>query len=220
MFNNSMRPIILASASPRRQALIRLLQQPVSVQVAAVDEESITHPDPAINVVETARLKAETVAATMEEDTLIIAADTTVALDGEMLNKPADPVEARDMLRRLRGRTHQVHTGIALLESGTGRTVTTVSTTDVVMRAYDDDEIDAYVASGDPLDKAGAYAIQHRGFHPVSALEGCYTGVVGLSLCRLAQALQEVGLGVSLPVATATHNYQACPICLSLLDLF
>ena len=213
-----MRPIILASASPRRQALIRLLRQPVRVQVAAVDEETITHPDPAVNVVETARLKAQAVAATTGEDVLIIAADTTVALDGEMLNKPADPAEARLMLRRIRGRAHQVYTGIALLENTSGRTVTTLSKTDVFMRPYDDEEIDKYVASGDPLDKAGAYAIQHSGFRPVAALEGCFTGVVGLPLCRLAEALNDLGIEFSLPVAVGSHDYQECPVCLSLLD--
>lgn len=211
-------PIILASASPRRQALIRLLRRPIHVQVADVDEESVTHPDPAVNVVETARLKAETVAAQLREPALIIAADTTVALGREMLNKPAGPAEARAMLRRLRGRTHQVHTGIALLDTAQERSATTVSTTEVTMRAYTDAEIAAYVASGDPLDKAGAYAIQHSGFRPVAALEGCFTGVVGLSLCRLLAALDQVGVDLSLPVARASHDYEACPLCLSLLD--
>lgn len=214
-----MEPIILASASPRRQALIRLLQRPVRVQIADVDEESITHPDPAVNVVETARLKAEAVAAaTTTENALIIAADTTVALEGQMLNKPDTPAQAQAMLRRLRGRSHQVYTGIALLQTENGRTVTTVSKTDVTMRPYSEEEIATYVATGDPLDKAGAYAIQHSGFRPVAALNGCFTGVVGLSLCRLLNALHEIGLTVSLPVAAETHDYQACPICLSLME--
>lgn len=213
-----MEPIILASASPRRQALIQLLQRPVRVQIADVDEESITHPDPAVNVVETARLKAEAVAATTTENALIIAADTTVALEGQMLNKPDTLARAHAMLRRLRGRSHQVYTGIALLQTENGRSVTTVSKTDVTMRSYSEEEIATYVATGDPLDKAGAYAIQHSGFRPVAALDGCFTGVVGLSLCRLMNALHEIGLTVSLPVATETHDYQACPICLSLME--
>jgi septum formation protein len=213
-----MRPIILASASPRRQALIQLLQRPVHVRVAEVDEESVTHPAPTINVIETARLKAEAVAAVTAEDALIIAADTTVALAGQMLNKPADPAEAAAMLRQLRDRTHQVHTGIAILETATGRTATAASTTEVTMRAYSDAEIAAYVATGDPLDKAGAYAIQHTGFRPVAALEGCYTGVVGLSLCRLAELLQALGMQVSLPVAAGTNDYRACPVCLTLVE--
>ena len=213
-----MDPIILASASPRRQALIRLLQRPVRIQIADVDEESITYPEPAVNVVETARLKAQSVAAVTREDALIIAADTTVALEGQMLNKPDGPAEARAMLRRLRGRTHQVHTGIALLETKSGRTITTVSTTEVNMRPYNDEEIAAYVATGDPLDKAGAYAIQHSGFRPVAAFDGCFTGVVGLSLCRLIEALQELGVAISLPVATTAHDYRACPLCLSLVE--
>ena len=187
------------------------------IQVADVDEGSVTHPDPAVNVAQTARLKAEAVAATAPATAVVIAADTTVALGNEMLNKPADAAAARAMLRHLRGRSHRVHTGIAAIEVGSGRLVTEVATTTVVMRPYGDDEIDAYVASGDPLDKAGAYAIQHPGFRPVARLQGCYTCVVGLSLCRLANALRCLGLTLNLPVATATHNYRECATCLALL---
>lgn len=207
---------ILASASPRRQALMRLLQRPVRVQVADVDEDSIDTADPAVNVVETARLKAETVAAKTAGAAVIVAADTTVALGQEMLNKPAGPEEAVAMLRRLRGRVHQVHTGIVVLTLPERRLAATVSTTDVAMRDYSDEEIAAYVASGDPLDKAGAYAIQNPAFHPVAALNGCFTGVVGLSLCRLSEALAALGISVTLPLAI--HDTAACPTCLALVD--
>lgn len=192
----------------------------MSVRPASVDEDSVTHPDPAVNVVRTARLKAEAAASLSadEADKIVIAADTTVALDGEMLNKPGDTVDARATLRRLRGRTHQVHTGLVLLDAGRGRTVTAVTTTDVAMRDYGDDEIDAYVATGDPLDKAGSYAIQHAGFRPVARLSGCYTGVVGLPLCRLVRTLRELGVGVDLPVATGRADYRACATCRQLLD--
>ena len=213
-----MQELILASASPRRHALIRLLGRAVSIRPVAVDEESITYPDPAVNVVRTARLKAETAANALDEAAIVIAADTTVALGDEMLNKPAGPSAARAMLRRLRGRTHQVHTGLVVLQTGTERTVTAVSTTDVTMRRYTDAEIDAYVASGDPLDKAGSYAIQHAGFRPVARLDGCYTGVVGFPLCRLTAALRELGASVDLPVATESGDYRDCAICLQMLD--
>ncbi|MDX1664650.1 MAG: Maf family protein [Candidatus Promineifilaceae bacterium] len=209
---------ILASASPRRQALIQLLQRPVEVCVADVDESSVSDPDPAVDVVETARLKAEAVAQELVEPALIVAADTTVALHGEILNKPASPAAARRMLNRLRSHTHHVHTGLVLLDTERGQIQQTVSTTAVTMRNYSEEEVAAYVATGDPMDKAGAYAIQHRGFRPVARLDGCYSGVVGLSLCRLSEALAKMGVVVNLPVATEQHDYRNCTTCLALLD--
>lgn len=203
--------LILASASPRRQALIHLLGYPVEVRVADVDELSVTDPDPARNVVETARLKAEAVAATVTGAGVIIAADTEVALDGQLLGKPAGAADATRMLQQLRNRTHQVHTGIVVCRLPDGKMATTVSTTDVTMRDYTDAEIAAYVASGDALDKAGAYAIQSASFRPVARLDGCYTGVVGFSLCRLSQALQAIGVRVSLDVAD--HETARCITC-------
>ncbi len=207
--------LILASSSPRRQVLIRLLGYPVEVRVADVDELSVTDPDPARNVVATARLKADTVAATVTGAAVIIAADTEVVLDGRLLGKPSGPAEATRMLQQLRNRTHQVHTGIVVLRRPDGALATAVSTTDVTMRDYGDAEIAAYVASGDPLDKAGAYAIQSASFRPVARLDGCYSGVVGFSLCRLSQALQAVGVPVSLDVAD--HEAARCPTCLQMM---
>ncbi len=206
--------LILASASPRRQALIRLLGYPTVVYVPDVDEDSIVEPDPARNVAATALLKAEAVAATVTGAAVIVAADTTVALGDEMLNKPADAAAATQMLRRLRGRTHQVHTGIVVLSLPDGRTASAVSSTDVTMRDYSDAEIEAYVRSGDPLDKAGAYAIQNSAFRPVASFAGCFSGVVGLSLCRLCQALRAID--VPAPLDVADHDTAECPTCLDL----
>lgn len=186
------------------------------IQVPDVDEDSVDHADPAHNVVETARLKAEAVAATAAGEVVIVAADTTVALGREMLNKPANADEARQMLQRLRGRTHQVHTGIVVMVLPERRIASAVSTTDVTMRDYSDAEIEAYVASGDPLDKAGAYAIQNAAFRPVEALAGCFTGVMGLSLCRLSQALQAAGIVTGLDVAD--HDTTRCPTCFAFVD--
>jgi MAF protein len=193
---------------------MRLFGQPVEIWTADVDEDSVTHPDPALNVIATAALKAEEVAKRAPADAVIIAADTTVALDGQMLNKPADAAEARQMLRQLRGRTHQVHTGIVVIDQATGIEVTDVATVDVPMRDYSDDEIEAYIATGDPMDKAGAYAIQHTHFRPVAWLAGCYSAVVGLPLCHLARALRRVGLspGVDIADACQAHHQYACPI--------
>ncbi len=187
---------ILASQSPRRRELIQLLGFPFQVMVADVDEDSVTDPDPAVNVVQTARLKAthiaaQLVGASFSPQTLILAADTTVAFAGEMLNKPANAAEARVMLQRLGSRQHEVHTGFVLLNPANGREYYGVSTAVVTMRPYTTEEIDAYVATGDPLDKAGAYAIQHPVFKPVAHLAGCYCNVMGLPVCELIVALEQ-----------------------------
>jgi len=206
--------LILASASPRRQELIPFLGLPWRVMVARVDEESVSHPDPALDVIATARLKAAEVVSRAPAGALVIAADTTVVLDGLRLNKPADPEEAREMLRRLRGRTHHVHTGIVVVDKDRDRWISDVATVEVPMRDYSPSEIDAYVASGDPLDKAGAYAIQHPGFHPVTQLSDCYAAVVGLPLCHLARALRHLGPPVNGDVAARCqeHHRYPCPV--------
>lgn len=206
--------LILASASPRRQELVRLLGLLWEVQVAEVDETIVDDPNPGRNVVQTAWLKANAVARSVKPNSFILAADTTVALGAQMLNKPADAFEARAMLRMLRGRTHQVHTGIVLIDLAGRRAVEDLASVDVPMRAYGDDEIETYVASGDPLDKAGAYAIQHEGFRPVSHLAGCYAAVVGLPLCHLTRALRALGLNPRTDVAAACrdHHRYNCPV--------
>lgn len=185
---------ILASQSPRRHELIQLLGFPFQVMAANVDEDSIITPDPTRNVVQTAWLKATKIVeqlntAVFPSQTLILAADTTVAFAGEMMNKPANEQDARQMLQRLRDTQHEVHTGFVLLEPGSGRKWEGVSTAVVTMRPYADAEIEAYVATSDPLDKAGAYAIQHPQFRPVAQLQGCYCNVMGLPICDLIIAL-------------------------------
>ena len=206
--------LILASASPRRQELISFLGLPWRVMVARVDEESVSHPDPAQDVIATARLKAADVVARAPGGAIVIAADTTVALDGRCLNKPAGPAEAREMLMQLRGRIHHVHTGIVVVDKDNDRWLSDVASVPVPMRRYTRAEVENYVASGDPLDKAGAYAIQHPGFQPVSGLSDCYAAVVGLPLCHLARALGRLGVRVPADVAglcQAHHGYQ-CPV--------
>ncbi len=193
--------LILASASPRRQALLRLLDYPFTVVVSGVDEDLHLDNDPPTYVARTARHKAEAVAHSLNlpisslqspQRHIIIAADTTVALGDTILGKPTNPAEARDMLRALRGRTHDVHTAVCVLEPAVGRELVFVHTAAVTMRDYSYAEIDAYIATGDPFDKAGAYAIQHPAFSPVAALAGCYLGVVGLSLCDLIPLLRQL----------------------------
>ncbi len=209
--------LILASQSPRRRELIKLLGHPVRGVSADVDESLVTEPDPAVNVVGTARLKAVKIAEQWRQsndkcDVVIVAADTTVALANEMLGKPADVADARRMLRALRGRSHEVHTGVVLLALKTGREVSGVNTAVVTMRDYSDAEIETYIASGDPMDKAGAYAIQHPTFRPAARLDGCFTGVMGLSVCHLLHLFSQLDLTIQadLTAVTAAHQHFPC----------
>lgn len=205
---------ILASGSPRRQELIKLLGIPWQVMVADVDETSIDHPDPAVNAVQTARLKAEAVSPLAPPDAVIIAADTIVVLDNQVMEKPVGEAEARRMLKQLRGRTHQVFSGITIINKATNQMVTDLAQMSVPMRQYSDEEIEAYIATGDPLDKAGAYAIQHAGFHPVEKFSDCFAGVVGLPLCHLVRSLHKIGILVQVDIAAACqayHHYE-CPV--------
>ncbi len=154
-------------------------------------------------------------------DAIIIACDTIVVLDGELMGKPRDAVEASAMLHRLREQpSHTVYSALTLLQPATGRSLTDVAQTQLTMRSYSDAEIATYVASGDPLDKAGAYAIQHPGFHPVAALQGCYANVIGLPLCHLTRCLRALGTKVprDVPAACQTHTGRHCPVHATILD--
>ncbi len=209
--------LLLASQSPRRRQLLGLLGYPFDVFVTDVDEDLHLAAGPAEYVRRTAAQKAEAAARAFAQPrprTLLIAADTTVALDGAILAKPADEADARRMLTALRGRAHQVHTGLCVVDLADGREASTVHTTAVTMRDYSAAEVDAYVATGDPLDKAGAYAIQHGGFRPVAALDGCYLTVVGLSLCGLIALLREFGVPcrASRAALLAAHDGFPCPL--------
>jgi MAF protein len=185
--------LILASNSPRRQELLGVLGLPFVVRVAAVDELQQVCETPATMVVRLARAKAQAVP--LDKDELLIAADTTVDLEGEVLGKPGDEAGARRMLEALRGRPHAVHTGIVLRQADLlhGELVSTC----VVMRPYEKPDLAAYLASGSPLDKAGAYGIQDQPFAPVERIAGCYLNVMGLPLCHVARAL--LAWGVTLP---------------------
>jgi septum formation protein len=205
--------LILASSSPRRREMIHLLGLPVQLLAADVDESSVTHPDPVENVKQTAWLKATAVYQQFRRlspsDQIIVAADTMVVLDNEMLGKPANLAEARVTLRRLRGRDHHVYTALALIDLRDGRRLEELARSPVPMRRYSDAEIEAYVASGDPLDKAGGYAIQHPQFAPAPDLNHCFANVVGLPLCHLARALRRLGASPSDDIAHACQRFHA-----------
>jgi predicted house-cleaning NTP pyrophosphatase (Maf/HAM1 superfamily) len=136
-----------------------------------------------------------------------------------ILGKPKDMAEAVEMLKALRGHAHQVYTGITILRLADGKLVTDLCITDVPMRAYREDEIEAYVATGDPLDKAGAYAIQNAVFHPVEAMHGCYASVMGLPLCHLTRSLHKLEIAPDSDIVEACQSAlgYACPISAAVL---
>jgi septum formation protein len=212
--------LILASNSPRRKELLSLGGQKYRVAPADVDETPREGEDPKQYVLRLAQEKAQVAAKGIQQDSLILAADTTVVFQGRILGKPADEKEAKQILGELRGKTHLVYTGLALLRTRDQSMLTDFAETEVPMRDYTDSEIDAYIASGDPLDKAGAYAIQHAGFHPVAYMQGCYANVIGLPLCHLQRSLQKWGLSLDKDLSTAcqAHLSYDCPVTSSTLS--
>jgi MAF protein len=183
---------VLASGSPRRRQLLALAGWQFSVAAADVDESQLANESPSDYVLRLAESKARATPA--EADQIILAADTTVVEGNDILGKPVDRAEATAMLKRLRGHIHQVYTGIALLRLSDRLLLKDICITDVPMRDYSDEEISAYVATGDPLDKAGAYAIQHPHFHPVAKLEGCYASVMGLPMCHVILLMRKMNI--------------------------
>ena len=188
-------PIILASASPRRQSLLRQLGLGFRVYEPSVDEAGEAGEDPASHVRRVALAKARAAARECKAG-VIIAADTLVVVDGQRLGKPASDEQAAAMLQRLAGREHRVVTAVAVMDAASGRTETAVESTRVWFRPLDPEEIQRYVATGEPRDKAGAYGIQGLGAVFVERIEGCYFAVVGLPLAVLARLLARFGIRV------------------------
>ena len=184
--------LVLASNSPRRRQLLALAGWTFSVSAADVDESLHVNELPADYVLRLAETKARAVASQAHKERIILAADTTVVDEGYILGKPKDAAEAVKILTRLRGHTHQVYTGIALLRLSDGLLLTDLCVTNVPMRDYSDEEIQAYVQTGDPLDKAGAYGIQHPQFRPVEEIKGCYASVMGLPMCRVIRLMRKM----------------------------
>lgn len=205
---------LLASGSPRRRELFGLFGWPFEIASADVDETPHNSETPAQMVWRLSQAKAYAAAKRGTNQSIVIAADTTVSLDGVPLGKPRDDADADRMLRALRGRTHQVYTAITLVNTHTHQMLSDLAATDVPMRDYGDGELAAYIASGDPLDKAGAYAIQHEGFHPVNALRGCFANVMGLPLCHLARTLRVMSIEpeVDVPAVCQSHIQYHCPV--------
>lgn len=193
--------LILASTSPRRRKLLALLSLPFEVIASRFDEGAVS-PDamtPPAYVTHLAQGKAAEVAAHVNGDALVIGADTTVTLDSQFLNKPADADDARRMLRALSGRTHQVYTGLCLIhvQNGIAREpMLDYAVTDVTFDTLPEDVIAAYVATGEPLDKAGAYGIQGKALSFIPHIHGDYFNVVGLPLNRLCALLNQFGVSL------------------------
>ncbi|GLR13850.1 Maf-like protein [Chitinimonas prasina] len=184
--------IYLASASPRRRELLGQIGVPIELVRCEIDESPLPGEQALPYVSRLARAKAQAGVATYRregrEPRLLLAADTTVALDGLILGKPESPEDAVAMLMRLSGSCHQVLTGVALTDGE--RTETAVSTSQVRFRDLAEAEIRAYVASGEPMDKAGSYGAQGLGAILIADLQGSFSGVVGLPLCETAELLR------------------------------
>ena len=184
--------IILASASPRRSELLESAGIRFDVVPGHIDETPLPGEEPVPHVLRLAREKAREVAR-REDGRWFVGADTIVLCDGEIMGKPRDDADAVRMLRKLSGRAHEVVTGYAVVDRAVDRVLTEAVSTSVVFKELTDAEIAAYVATGCPLDKAGAYAIQGGAAHMVRRIEGSYTNVVGLPLCEVVAALREMG---------------------------
>jgi septum formation protein len=205
--------LLLGSASPRRRQLINLLGLPVTVAISPADEDALqaTYQGPVEKLGQwTAEQKAQAIHTLPEAaNCVVITADTTVILDTKELGKPRTTEHARQLLLSLRNRWHHVITGVVVSTTVDGKLCMRSDSCDtpVLMRNYSETEIDAYIASGDPMDKAGAYGVQNPLFQPTERIDGCYLNVVGLPLCTLVTLLAEFNV---FPVARQPTG-TACP---------
>lgn len=185
--------LVLASASPRRRDLLEGLRLAFEVRSAEIDESVLADEAPDDHVLRLARAKAQAVALPGE---LVLAADTVVVLESGILGKPDGPREAQQMLRQLTGRQHEVYSGVALFEPASGAIVAATDRSEVSIADLSDDEIQWYVSTGEPLDKAGSYAIQGLGALFVESITGNYTNVVGLPLPLTRSLFQELSYDI------------------------
>lgn len=195
--------LVLASSSPRRRELIRFLGLPVEILASDVDETVQEGLEPAAVVEELSLRKAQAVAEQLpgltpgaEGRSIVVGSDTIVVLDGRILGKPSDRAEAVDMLSRLQGRSHLVYSGVACIDTSDGRTVVRHSRTQVHMKPLQLAQIERYVDTGEPMDKAGSYGIQGLGATIIDGIEGDYFTVVGLPLSLLSSMLAELDIPV------------------------
>ena len=217
-----MKRLVLASESPRRRNLIKLLGLSWILDRAEISEQFDQSLQSLGSIAETLALeKAHTVAA-RHPNSLVLGADTIVVLGSTPYGKPSSQSGAKRMLQALRARTHKVITGIALVDTGRGMTRVIRKETVVTMRNYTEEEIDSYLASGAAMDKAGSYAIQDEIFHPAKQITGCFTNVIGLPLCSVERALIEFDVPSKLSVGwkqrsqSLCESHEPCPNCVAL----
>ncbi len=204
--------ISLLSSSPRRREIIKSLVNPVSISGSRGEEPRPYAGETAEKYVIRSAI-AKLGERSWSGGGLLVSADTVVALDDDILGKPNSDEDARDMLRRLRNRRHQVVTGIAVADIGSGQLRCEVETSDIYTRNYSDEDIEAYIARREPFDKAGAYAVQDDTFDPVIRVVGCYLNVVGLPLCNLLESLVNLGAEPKLRPLDQIPYYDRCKDC-------
>lgn len=188
---------VLASKSPRRKELLRSIGINAEIVPANVDESQYKNLEPEKMVRELSMLKAAEVARSFGKNTVVIGADTCVCLENKVFGKPRSIEEAKNMLSMLQGKTHTVYTGYCVFDCTTGNAVARSEKTLVTFRSISDEEIDAYIKTREPMDKAGAYGIQNKGAIFVEKIEGDYFNVVGLPLCALSKLISQM-LGISI----------------------
>ncbi|MFB0844294.1 Maf family protein [Paenibacillus oleatilyticus] len=192
-----MKTLVLASSSPRRQELIQMLGLPFEIVTNDVDETVSNDLSPKQIVEELSLRKAKaSITRVTDSQSIVIGSDTIVVYSQEVLGKPKDQEDAFRMLKLIEGKTHQVYTGITCIDVGESRIVTRSRVTDVRMKALSDEQIRAYIATGEPMDKAGAYAVQGIGSTIVESINGDHFNVVGMSLSLLSEMLEELGVKV------------------------
>ncbi len=205
--------LVLASRSPRRRDLLQLLGLPFAVTSADINEDRLDGEAPAEHARRLSQEKAEA-AARHHPAAWVLAADTIVVDGNAVLGKPASPAEAEATLKDLRGRLHEVYTAVTLQPPDGAASITELARSPVMMREYADAEIEAYVASGDPFDKAGSYAIQNGDFHPVEAFNHCFANVMGLPLCHITRMVRQMGIEPPADVPAACQHAidYDCPV--------
>lgn len=208
------RTLVLASGSPRRRELLRLLGFDFERVVGTLDETPYPDELPDAYTLRVSLEKAYDSVEMAKKGSVILTADTTVADGNMILGKPDNDAHADAMLKQLRNRTHQVYTAITLLDTIDQHVEQILGITQVTMRDYSDMEIAGYIASGDPKDKAGSYAIQNADFRPVARIKGCYANVMGLPLCHLVVCLRRFGVEphTNVPMGCQTFNQIECPV--------
>jgi septum formation protein len=189
----TLQPLILASESPRRKRLLQSVGLDFQIEPSRIVESGLPSGNPAVDAERWAHVKSASVSAAFP-DSWVLGADTIVVVDGGIFGKPADRNEATSMLSQLSGRTHEVITGMCLMKTAEGTHKTGSVITRVLFKDLSRDEIEAYIRTGEPMDKAGAYGIQGIGAFLVRSIEGSYTNVVGLPLCEILDWLMEEGI--------------------------